>query len=58
MKKTYLAVISLLSAAGKYFMNLLTDRKAVGSTQKYYLLAGDLGFYFYPLATASDRNEK
>ena len=41
-KKTYLAVVSLLPAVGKFFMNLLTDRKAVGSTQKYFLLAGDI----------------
>ena len=34
MKKTYLAVVCLLPAVGRFFMNLLTDRKAVGSTQK------------------------
>ena len=41
-KKKYLAVVNLLPAVGRFFMNLLTDRKAVGSTQKYSLLAGDI----------------
>ena len=41
-KKTYLAVINLSPAVGRFFVNLLTDRKVVGSTQKYYVLTGDI----------------
>ena len=36
MKKTYLAVVNLLPELGRFLMNLLTDRKAVGSTQKTF----------------------
>ena len=39
MKKTYLAVH--LTTVGRFFVNLLADRKVVDSTPKYYLLAGD-----------------
>ena len=38
-KKTYLAVH--LTSGYRFFVNLLADRKAVDSTPKYYLLAGD-----------------
>ena len=39
MKKTYSAV--RLTSGYIFFVNLLADRKAVDSTQKYYLLTGD-----------------
>ena len=41
-KKKYLAVVNLSPAVGGFFMNLLTDRKAVEATQKYSLLVGDI----------------
>ena len=55
MKKSYLAVVSLLPAGGgRYFMNLLTDRKAVRSTQKVFSACWRYksGFYFFLLAIA------
>ena len=42
MKKTYLVVVNLLPAVGRFFVNLLTDRKNVGLTQKYSLLSRDI----------------
>ena len=41
-EKKYLAVVNLSPAVGGFFMNLLTDRKAVEATQKYSLLVGDI----------------
>ena len=35
-------IVNLLPAVGRFFVNLLTDRKVVGLTQKYSLLAEDI----------------
>ena len=42
MKKAYLAVANLLPVVGRFFVNLLTNRKVVGSAQKYSVVAGDM----------------
>ena len=31
----------------RFFVTLLADKKAVGSTPKYSLLNGNIGFYFF-----------
>ena len=61
MIKTYLALVNLVPAVGRFFVNFLTGRKGKGSTQKYSLLAGDINqasdFFLLQLPKIEMRNE-
>ena len=60
-EKTYLAVTNFLPAVRRFFLNLLTNSKVVGPTQKHFLLPRDINqgsiSYSFQLHKIEMRNE-